>query len=287
MLVSLATTTGLRVDEYRCDGSRAAADERCDRHEIVFVRRGAFEIDAERGRSFVDSRSVLLFHRGERFRVRHPAQCGDRCLVLGFDDRLLESLEPSRALDAARPESPFRSLTLPCTRELHAAADRLRSRLIEHGDPLLAAEGAAALAARALDATTEARSARPPRPVENELVEAARVELARHLGEHPTLQELGEALATSGYRLARLFRSVTGSSLHQYRLDLRLREAHARLLEGERDLTRLALDLGFADHAHFTNSFRRRYGSPPTEVRAARPRRLTAPRPRHPPTAAA
>jgi AraC-like DNA-binding protein len=90
-----------------------------------------------------------------------------------------------------------------------------------------------------------------------------------------TLAELAAPLGVSPFHLARLFRRVTGSSIHQYRLELRLREAHGRLLDGERDLTALALDLGFADHAHFANAFRRRYGAPPSRVRGARRRSAT------------
>ncbi|WP_348652834.1 AraC family transcriptional regulator [Polyangium sp. y55x31] len=40
-----------------------------------------------------------------------------------------------------------------------------------------------------------------------------------------------------------------------------------RLLGGARDLTALALDLGFADHSHFTNAFRREFGCSPSAVR--------------------
>jgi AraC-like DNA-binding protein len=42
-----------------------------------------------------------------------------------------------------------------------------------------------------------------------------------------------------------------------------------RLAAGERDLTALALDLGFADHAHLTNTVRRELGRPPSAFRAA------------------
>jgi AraC-like DNA-binding protein len=37
--------------------------------------------------------------------------------------------------------------------------------------------------------------------------------------------------------------------------------------EGARDLTELALDLGYADHSHFTN-FRHDWGLPPSRFRA-------------------
>jgi AraC family transcriptional regulator len=40
-----------------------------------------------------------------------------------------------------------------------------------------------------------------------------------------------------------------------------------RLREGERDLSALALDLGYANHSHFSDVFRRSFGAAPTQVR--------------------
>jgi AraC-like DNA-binding protein len=71
----------------------------------------------------------------------------------------------------------------------------------------------------------------------------------------------------SPYHLSRIFRRSTGSSLHAYQTSLRLREGLRRLSDGEQDLTALALDLGFSDHSHFTNSFRRHFGSAPSKFR--------------------
>ena len=40
-----------------------------------------------------------------------------------------------------------------------------------------------------------------------------------------------------------------------------------RLAAGAPDLTSLALDLGYADHSHFTNAFRQEWGVPPSRFR--------------------
>jgi methylphosphotriester-DNA--protein-cysteine methyltransferase len=40
-----------------------------------------------------------------------------------------------------------------------------------------------------------------------------------------------------------------------------------RLQAGEDDLARLAAELGFAGHSHFTEQFRRSYGATPSQVR--------------------
>jgi AraC-like DNA-binding protein len=44
----------------------------------------------------------------------------------------------------------------------------------------------------------------------------------------------------------------------------RLDEAVERVAAGEEDRAGLALDLGFADQAHFTNAFRLGVGRPPS-----------------------
>jgi AraC family transcriptional regulator len=43
-----------------------------------------------------------------------------------------------------------------------------------------------------------------------------------------------------------------------------------RLSNPQSDLTEVAMDLGFADHSHFSNSFRRVLGVPPSAVRSGR-----------------
>jgi AraC-like DNA-binding protein len=44
--------------------------------------------------------------------------------------------------------------------------------------------------------------------------------------------------------------------------------AAERLRGGERNLTDLALDLGYTDHSHFTKAFRQEWRLPPSAVRA-------------------
>jgi AraC-like DNA-binding protein len=48
---------------------------------------------------------------------------------------------------------------------------------------------------------------------------------------------------------------------------LRLRAALDLLPEYRRDITRLALDLGYSSHSHFTYAFRREFGFPPSAWR--------------------
>jgi AraC-like DNA-binding protein len=74
-------------------------------------------------------------------------------------------------------------------------------------------------------------------------------------------------------RLSRTFRRTVGLSLRRYVHRLRARTAADRLASGVENLTELAFDLGYSDHSHFTNSFRREWGATPSDFRARAHRR--------------
>lgn len=99
------------------------------------------------------------------------------------------------------------------------------------------------------------------------LVEAAKTILADAPGAPHPLEEVAAALEVSPSHLAHVFRAETGMPMHQYLLHLRVGLALTQLSRAPRDLSRLALDLGFATHSHFTSAFRRAYGIPPSGVR--------------------
>jgi AraC-like DNA-binding protein len=81
------------------------------------------------------------------------------------------------------------------------------------------------------------------------------------------VHDLACALHASPFHLARVFRAETGFSLEGYPRALRLKAALERLPESGDSLTALALELGFASHSHFTETFRREFGVAPSVVR--------------------
>src|SRR5262249_49456007 len=93
-----------------------------------------------------------------------------------------------------------------------------------------------------------------------ELTEAAKVAINRSLDRLPSLCDLAQGLACSPFHLSRIFHQTAGMSLRRYVNLLRTSVAADRLAAGASDLTELALDLGFSDHSHFTNTFRREWG---------------------------
>jgi AraC-like DNA-binding protein len=72
----------------------------------------------------------------------------------------------------------------------------------------------------------------------------------------------------SRYAFIRAFRAATGMSPHAYQLNLRINAAR-RLLRHGRAHTSVALDLGFADQAHFQRAFKERVAMTPGAYRRA------------------
>ena len=62
---------------------------------------------------------------------------------------------------------------------------------------------------------------------------------------------------------------ASGETISGYLLRLRLAAALHRIAEGERNLARLAVELGFSHHSHFSARFRSVFGCTPVHARGA------------------
>lgn len=89
-----------------------------------------------------------------------------------------------------------------------------------------------------------------------------------------SLDDIADDLGLSVFHMCRQFRKVTGTTIHQYRTQLRLRRGLELVADHEADLTRIALRLGFSSHSHFTATFRRTFHLTPTDVRVGSVRRI-------------
>ena len=203
---------------------------------------------------------AMLYNPGQEYERRLVDARGDSCLYIVLHAPALESLE--------REECVIRDGQLVAT---HAPVDRmsyLQQHLIarhlagERRDALFVEETALQL----LRDVLRREAAHAVRDAHRALAEAAKELLVSTMTEPLSLHELAARLAVSPFHLARVFRRETGYSLHAYRIHLRLRQALMRLPESRGNLTGLALELGFASHSHFTDTFRRTFGVPPSAV---------------------
>lgn len=195
---------------------------------------------------------------------------GDQCTYIALDAALWA--EVRREVDPRWEGEGFRAPGGPVPPRVRLAFERLRALLsAAPRDELAVEEGVLSLAAAAVSAAAEAGPLAAPRAVARRHREAAaalEAHIASRFRANDTLQELAQAVGLSAFHAARVFRRHTGLTMHAYRERLRLAEALRALGRGER-LDEVALGAGFATHAHFTDRFRRAFGSPPSAVRRA------------------
>jgi AraC family transcriptional regulator len=82
------------------------------------------------------------------------------------------------------------------------------------------------------------------------------------------LHDLAGVAGVTVHELLRAFRAAFGTTPAQYVLDQRLGRARWMLRTTRFDITRIALETGFASHAHLTTQFRKRTGTTPSAFRA-------------------
>jgi AraC-like DNA-binding protein len=245
------------ASEVRCTrtASARADEETSDLPTLVLPQLGVFRYHVGRRAFVADANTVVLFHPDQPYRITHPCDGGDRCIALRFHRDVVADVLgfASERAFAWVPE-------VRTHRELHRRATAVLS-----ADDALAREELALDALAMIPAVraivTAARDA--------ERIEAVRERLSVGLGESLSLATLAREASLSPFHLARRFRAVTGSSLHQYRVALRLGAAAAMLRNGATEISRLAQDLGFASSAHFSTAFRRAYGRSPRSYAAA------------------
>ena len=253
---TLHEVAGLRFGAFRClpGDWRWTAPNDIGPQAYVVVPKVPVHIEPE-GRPSVlaTSAEVLFYERGHTFRRALADPQGDRCLFLAVD-------EPLTGSGWSRGRLGSRTFAL---------AIGLEQLSVTGGDRLTLDEGVVHLADRL---RSEAQLNPPLRPGmsvtarhHRDLAEDAKAVLAQRVRETVGIEQLAFALAVSPFHLCRVFRAQTGYTLHGFQTALRLRMAMDQLGGFRGDLAALAADLGFAHHSHLTHSFRRTFGSTPSD----------------------
>jgi AraC family transcriptional regulator len=94
--------------------------------------------------------------------------------------------------------------------------------------------------------------------------------ISAHLADNPTLDDIAEAAAFSKYHFHRVFKGVTGETVAEFTRRLRLeRSAQMLAFDTSRDVTDIAMAVGFSSSQNFATAFRRHFGQSPSAFRAA------------------
>lgn len=262
----LLQTPSVTVRDVHCRGScRHRSGEECThRTHLVFPYRGTYLRHVGSAQSVAESNQVLMFNAGQGYRVSHPVPGGDASLVLVLDEEMLREISPPSLTQAAGGLT-FRRQQLGIDPRTQALAATLRHRLrADNVQPLEAESLALALARRALGTRTAPATSR--NAARRRLADRAKLVLAADLSRRWTLADVAAEVGVSPVYLTQVFQQVEGVPMYRYQLRLRLARS-LDLLDHCDDLSRLALDLGFSSHSHFSTAFRVAYGRSPARFR--------------------
>lgn len=91
--------------------------------------------------------------------------------------------------------------------------------------------------------------------------------MTKQLSEGVRLADMARITGLSPYHFLRAFKGATGLTPHQWFTHKRINKAKELMMESQRSLTSIALELGFSSPGHFSSTFRRAAGVAPTDWR--------------------
>lgn len=107
-------------------------------------------------------------------------------------------------------------------------------------------------------------------PIERHLLRA-KDQMDAHYAEPLDVAAQARAAGLSPAHFSRLFKQAFGESPHGYLLTRRLERAAALLRDTDRSVADICMMVGLTSVGSFTTSFKRMFGSTPTDYRAAFP----------------
>jgi len=276
----LFTTPQIAVGEFHCtpDDPRWSHENRADEGFFVAFPGPSVVIEQSGREAAVITRNeVVLYNQGQSYRRALLDRSGDHCVFLMIAPGLLAEISAAlgRAQDAERVAFSAHVGPLPASMFLlQRLLVRTLHRLEARGPDCLRLERAVyrlVFEAARIGFETDPVPPRARRGYTARahalVVERTKALLALRLNEQLLLAQIAREMHISPFHLSRIFRAHTGFSIHDYRDQLRLRLALDRILETDVALSILGRELGYASHSHFTDSFRRVFGLPPSAVR--------------------
>ena len=232
---------------------------------VVLPFVGVFAKHDAPGRHVIGTPSHAVFIDAHRpYRIAFPGAIGDRAIVIRFEDALVPC-----GIDCGRDGETLRSNAL-LPADTIIRRDRLRQRL---SDPMRDSFELETMGIELLGQCLRARRSKPVplRPAarlrRQRAVERVKEAVATAPAEAWSIAALAKIARLSPFHLCHAFRGLVGTSLYDYVLRERLAQALNAVVDGDEDITGIALNAGFASHSHFTARFRRFFGCPPVALR--------------------
>jgi AraC family transcriptional regulator len=208
------------------------------------------------GRTRYCTPATMLFHAPNQDHRERFEGSGGRSLVVEIDSAWMNRTQESAklAIDATTvfDEGPLSLVGAKLYKEF-LSSDQASCLVIE--GLMLEAVGEIAR-------TNAARDRRPPRWLEQSR-ELIREEFLKCL----TLSQIAEAVDVHPVHLAQSFRKFYNCTIGDYVRSLRIGFACRQLRRPEIPLSEIALHAGFADQSHFSRTFKKTVGVPPSQYR--------------------
>ena len=269
----LRRSPSVALGKYRCGVEHprfaGGGPQRCP--YIVFPR-SSVRITRLHGASLVYTPNTISFHElGDVYQRSAVSAAGERCDWIALAPELLRDINAVFDRGACNRERIFATPIAPSHPAIYLAQRALFRAVREDPemDLLELEEHTIAIVesvlrhsltcAGKLDARMRGDRGRAAR-----IVDEAVALLADRYQSLLGVAEISRHVHASASYLSRQFRRRTGFSLHEYQQQLRLRASLDVIPHVRRDLTGLAVHLGFSSHSHFTSVFRREFGMTPS-----------------------
>jgi AraC-like DNA-binding protein len=270
-------TSLARIGAFRCDADHAAFPQSDPiRNHCVWFSRTPVVIQPEHERAFVaNGHTAAFYNQTQCFRRVRVGAVGDYSDWFAIDETVASQIIDARAphiLPRSHYPFPWSHVTVSAETYLQQRQLFEAAAMGSRSDPLALEEGIVLLVDRVVieAVTADARSrSLVIRPRHRDLVHDTERLLSRTCDASISLSALARHVGSSVYHLCRVFRRITGATMHQYRQQLRLRTALEAVTQRRATLTDIAVRVGFPSHSHFTKAFRREFGVLPSTLRRA------------------
>jgi AraC family transcriptional regulator len=239
---------------------------------IVFPRIGVEITHAGHAPIVADPNTVVFYNDGQEYRRGKVSPQGDRCEWFAFAPALVREVVSQVDPTAADHEAKLFDVTHgPIAADIYFRQRVVVEHILKHPVPnaLYIEETMLNILGQVVAHAYKAHDKRAPRNhatlrAHAEIIFDAKTVIAAYYQSTLTLEDIAGKLFVSPYHLCRVFRQETGTTLHHYLTQIRLRASLESVSEGTREVTTIAHDLGFSSHSHFTSAFRHTFGMPPS-----------------------
>jgi AraC family transcriptional regulator len=272
----LFDTASVRVGAFRCHPSHPFFHDSGPTRNLCFVfPRTAVEIQHEHEPAFVANPNVVTFYnRGQAYLRNAISDEGDRCdWFAAQNDIVLDVVRSFNPEVDSHPEAPFSFTRGWSDSATYLLQRQLFERIVNGSalEPLAVEETVVQLLENVVrsahQAAPQSRRQTPQNPRKRDIIHHIELILSDRLEERLTLAEVATEVGISAYYLCRLFHGATGTTLHDYRQNLRLRWSLENVASSDKPLVDIALEAGFSSHSHFTRTFRRQFAQTPSSLR--------------------